>query len=180
MNKGSKNVQQNERQSRPLDMFDRKILGVLTKDARLSYAEIGNQVALSAPAVHERVKRLIASGAIKHMAAQLDGPTIGKPFLAFVHIISEVWNKGEQMMRLQELPEVEEMHSVAGDTCMLLKVRTQDAAAMERFLEKVYSIPGVKGTKSNVVLSTYLERPVQAELTEYDDLSVEPTVVTTK
>jgi len=69
------------------------------------------------------------------------------------------------MMRLNEMPEVEEMHSIAGDTCILLKVRTQDAASMESFLEKVYSIPGVKGTKTNVVLSTFLERPVQADIT---------------
>lgn len=159
-------VSQKVKSTRPLDDFDRKILSALTKDARLSYAEIGKQVALSAPAVHERVKRLIASGTIKHMAAQLDGPSIGKPFLAFVHIISEIWNKGEQMMCLNEMPEVEEMHSVAGDACILLKVRTQDAASMESFLGSVYSIPGVKGTKSYVVLSTYLERPVQAEITQ--------------
>lgn len=158
-------IPQKSKPTRPLDDFDRKILGALTKDARLSYAEIGKQVALSAPAVHERVKRLIASGTIKYMAAQLDGPRVGKPFLAFVHIISEVWNRGEQMMRLNDMPEVEEMHSVAGDTCILLKVRTRDAAAMEKFLENVYSIPGVKGTRTNVVLSTFLERPVQADIT---------------
>lgn len=159
-------VSQKVKSTRPLDDFDRKILSALTKDARLSYAEIGNQVALSAPAVHERVKRLIASGTIKHMAAQLDGPSIGKPFLAFVHIVSDVWNRGEQMMRLNEMPEVEEMHSVAGDSCFILKVRTQDAASMENFLGSIYSIPGVKSTKTYVVLSTFLERPVQAEITQ--------------
>ena len=166
MSGNANNVPQKPKQARPLDDFDRKILGALTKDARLSYAEIGKRVALSAPAVHERVKRLIASGTIKYMAAQLDGPQIGKPFLAFVHIISEGWNRGHQMMRLTEMPEVEEMHSTAGDACFLLKVRTEDAAAMERFLENVYSIPGVKGTKTNVVLSTFLEQPVQAEITQ--------------
>jgi DNA-binding Lrp family transcriptional regulator len=166
MSENANNIPQKPKPIRPLDDFDRKILGALTKDARLSYAEIGKQVALSAPAVHERVKRLIASGTIKYMAAQLDGPRLGKPFLAFVQIISEVWNRGEQMMRLKDMPEVEEMHSTAGDACFLLKVRTEDAAAMESFLENVYSIPGVKGTKTNVVLSTFLERPVQAEITQ--------------
>ena len=166
MSENANNIPQKPKQIRPLDDFDRKILGALTKDARLSYAEIGKQVALSAPAVHERVKRLIASGTIKYMAAQLDGPQVGKSFLAFIHIISEVWNRGEQMMRLNDMPEVEEMHSIAGDACFLLKVRTADAAAMESFLENVYSIPGVKGTKTNVVLSTFLERPVQAEITQ--------------
>lgn len=165
MDDNANNIPQKLKSTRPLDDFDRKILSALTKDARLSYAEIGKQVALSAPAVHERVKRLIASGTIKYMAAQLDGSRLGKPFLAFVHITSEVWNRGEQLMRLKDLPEVEEMHSTAGDACFLLKVRTQNAAAMESFLEKVYSIPGVKGTKTNVVLSTFLERPVQADIT---------------
>lgn len=166
MNRDTNNISQKGKPTRPLDDFDRKILSALTKDSRLSYAEIGKQVALSAPAVHERVKRLIASGTIKHMAAQLDGPSIGKPFLAFVHIISDVWNRGEQMMRLNEMPEVEEMHSVAGDSCFILKVRTQDAASMESFLGSIYSIPGVKSTKTYVVLSTFLERPVQAEITQ--------------
>jgi len=164
MNENAKNIPQKPKSVRPLDEFDRKILGALTKDARLSYAEIGKHVALSAPAVHERVKRLIASGTIKYMAAQLDGPQVGKPFLAFIHVISDVWNRGEQMMRLNEMPEVEEMHSIAGDACFMLKVRTQDAAGMESFLENVYTIPGVKGTRTNVVLSTFLERPVQAEI----------------
>jgi len=167
MDVDTNNISQKAKPTRPLDDFDRKILSALTKDSRLSYAEIGKQVSLSAPAVHERVKRLIASGTIKHMAAQLDGPSIGKPFLAFVHIISDIWNRGEQMMRLKEMPEVEEMHSVAGDSCFILKVRTQDAASMESFLGSTYSIPGVKNTKTYVVLSTFLERPVQAEITEH-------------
>ena len=164
MKENKNTVSQKQKPNRPLDEFDRKILSALTKDARLSYAEIGKHVALSAPAVHERVKRLIASGTIKYMAAQLDGPLVGKPFLAFVHIESAVWNRGEQMMRLKDMPEVEEMHSTAGDTCILLKVRTQDAGAMESFLEQVHTIPGIKGTKTKVVLSTFLERPVQAEI----------------
>ncbi|MEP3921101.1 Lrp/AsnC ligand binding domain-containing protein [Ascidiaceihabitans sp.] len=69
------------------------------------------------------------------------------------------------MMRLRAFPEVEELHSVTGDTCVILKVRTANADAMENFLAQIYSLPGVRGTKSYVVLSTYLDRPVQAEVT---------------
>lgn len=165
MKKITNKIQTSTQSTRPLDNFDRKILSALTKDARLGYAEIGKLVSLSAPAVHKRVKRLVASGVIKYMAAQLDGALVGKPFLAFVHVESAVWNRGEQLMALKNMPEVEEMHSTAGDTCILLKVRTRDAVAMESFLEKVYAIPGIKGTKTKVVLSTFLERPVQAEIT---------------
>lgn len=165
MNKETEDVQRNERPARALDAFDRKILRSLVEDARLSYAEMGEAAGLSAPAVHERVKRLRASGALKGMQATLDGAQVGKPFLAFVHVDADGWGKSQRMIRLKEFPEVEEMHSVAGDTCVILKVRTASAHAMEQFLSQLYVLPGVRGTKSYVVLSTYLERPVQADVT---------------
>lgn len=164
MDKETEDIKQTVSPKRLLDLFDRKILAVLTKDGRSTYAEIGAQVGLSAPAVHERVKRL-KKHAIKRIGAQLDGPACGKSFLAFVHVDADGWGKSERMMRLRDYPEIEEMHSVAGDTCVIMKVRTANAQALEEFLAQLYILPGVKGTKSYVVLSTYLERGVQPELT---------------
>lgn len=56
------------------------------------------------------------------------------------------------MMKLRDFPEVEEMHSVAGDTCVIMKVRTASAHAFEQFLSQLYVLPGVRATKSYVVL----------------------------
>jgi DNA-binding Lrp family transcriptional regulator len=154
--------------SRPLDAFDRKILGALAVDADLSYAELGDRVGLSPPAVHDRVKKLRRSGCLRRTAALLDGAAIGKPLLAFVHIDSAGWGKTRQLMSIAELPEVEEIHSVAGDTCMLLKVRCASSVALEALLARLYATPGVKATRSYVVLSTYLERTVQAGITEFE------------
>src|SRR5690606_36851069 len=78
---------------RPLDAFDRKILGLLATDADLSYAELGDRVGLSAPAVHDRVKKLRSSGCLRRTVALLDGPAVGKPLLAFIHIDSAGWGK---------------------------------------------------------------------------------------
>lgn len=149
-----------------LDRFDRRILGALVADAGLSYAALGERVGLSAPAVHERVKRLRQARVLTGTHARLDGTAIGKPLLTFVHVEAAGWGKGERMMRLAEFPEVEEMHSVAGDTGLILKVRTQSTHALEALLAQLYAVPGVAGTRSYVVLSTYLERPVQVEATE--------------
>ncbi len=149
-----------------MDHFDRKILSELVRDARQAYSKIGEAVGLSAPAVHERVKRLRASGTIKGVHAAIDGEAVGKPFHAFVHVDTDGWGKSERLLRLRAFPEVEELHSVTGDTCVIMKVRTANAAAMEQFLAQLYALPGVRGTKSFVVLSTYLDRPVQAEATE--------------
>ena len=116
--------------------------------------------------MHERVKRLRASGALKGIRAAIDGSAVGKPLLAFVHVDADGWGKSQRMISLRQFPEVEEMHSVAGDTCVILKVRAASTQALERFLSQLYVLPGVRGTKSYVVLSTYLERPVQAEVTK--------------
>lgn len=160
---------------RPLDAFDRKILGALITDARQTYAEIGEITGLSAPAVYERVKRLQKNGVIAGMSALVDGAAAGKPFLAFIHVDAEGWGKSQRMMQLTSYPEVEEMHSVAGDTGVILKVRMQSADALEKFLSQLYILPGIKGTKSFVVLSTYLERPVQADVTEaWPDIPLPP------
>lgn len=145
-----------------LDHIDRKLLGLLTKNAEQSYVNLGKAVGLSAPAVHERVKRYKASGRIKSIVAQLEPNMTGKRFLAFIHVDVTGWGKTKALMEVEDLPEVEEIHSVAGDTCMILKVRMESTQAMEALLARLYALPEVVSTKSYVALSTYLERPVQA------------------
>ncbi|WP_259783181.1 Lrp/AsnC family transcriptional regulator [Aestuariispira ectoiniformans] len=140
-----------------IDDTDRKLLGLLEEDALQSYAALGEQLHLSAPAVHERVKKLRKNGVIKKTTIAIDGEKIGRGLLAFVHIDSEGWGKTEALMELSDLPEVEEIHSVAGDTCMLLKVRAADTKALENLLYHIYQLHGVKSTRSYVVLNTYLE-----------------------
>ncbi|WFP62531.1 Lrp/AsnC family transcriptional regulator [Mesorhizobium sp. WSM4904] len=158
-------VQRNRQSPREVDPIDRKILGVLVEDATISYAELGDRVGLSPPAAHERVKRLRRSGAIRATSAIIDPKAVKKPLLAFVHIDTRGWGKTPELMAISECPEVEEIHSVAGDTCMLLKVRAEDTRALEGLLSRIYETPGVVSTRSYVVLSTYLERPVQPDIT---------------
>lgn len=149
-----------------MDSFDRKILGVMIADATQSFKVIGEKVGLSAPAVHERVRKLRANGAIRSTVAQVDGAKTGKPLLAFIHVEFSGWGKSRRLKEIAVIPEVEEMHSVAGDAGLIVKARTADAHALECLLAKLYELDGVKGTKTYITLSTFLERPVQAECTE--------------
>jgi DNA-binding Lrp family transcriptional regulator len=175
MNSKTDDIRPNDKPARSLDEFDRRILGALTGDARLTYAEIGQVAGLSAPAVHERVKRLKASGVLEGTTTRIDAASVGKPFLAFVHVDADGWGKSQRMMKLNQFPELEEMHSVAGDTSVILKVRTTSAHAMEQFLAQLYGLPGVRATRSFVVLSTYLERPVQPTFTsEWPEIPLPP------
>lgn len=149
-----------------VDRFDRTLLGALVRDAQQTYAQLGRLAGLSAPAAHERVKRLRKRGVVKSISAVLDGAAVGKPLTAFVHIDVEGWGKSERLLLLAELPEVEELHSVTGDTGLIMKVRTADTEALEHLLSELYALPGVKTTRSYVVLSSFIERPAQAEITE--------------
>jgi DNA-binding Lrp family transcriptional regulator len=150
-----------------LDRLDRKILGALVEDSTQSYATIGQAVGLSAPAVHERVKKLKAGGVILGTAALLDGPAIGKPLLVFVHVATNSWGHSEAIDALSVLPELEEMHSVTGATSMILKLRLADTQALEALLRQINAFESVVSTHTFVALSTYLERPVQPDVTEH-------------
>ena len=166
MHEKTDRVQRNRGPDRRIDEMDRKLLGILTKDSTLSYAELGERIGLSAPAVHERVKRLKRAGVIRSTAALIDPEAIGKPLLAFVHVDTTGWGKSPELIAIGDFPEVEEIHSVAGDTCMLLKVRACGTHALEGLLSRLYATPGVVATRSYVVLTTYLERPPQPGITD--------------
>ncbi len=158
-------IRQRPSKERTVDAMDRKILGALTQDATRSYADLAKEVGLSAPAVHERVKRLRATGVIKRTVAEIDGAAVGKGFMAFIHVEASGWGKTSDIAQLTEYPEVEEIHTVTGDSGVILKVRVESTVAMEGFLWRLYNSTGVHNTRTYVVLSTHLERGAQAEIT---------------
>nr|WP_298683616.1 Lrp/AsnC family transcriptional regulator [uncultured Dongia sp.] len=149
-----------------MDATDRKLLGLLADDATIAYRDLGEKLGLSAPSIFERVKKLKAQGVIKQTTIAIDGEAIGRPLMAFVHVMTEGWGRTPEMMALEADPRVEEIHAVAGDTCMILKVRCEGTRALEQLLKAVYDIPGVKETRSYIALNTYLERNVRMELVE--------------
>ncbi|RVV97630.1 Lrp/AsnC family transcriptional regulator [Mesobaculum littorinae] len=154
----TKDVRRNPSHPSGLDEKDRTILRLLAERADRSYAELSEMVHLSAPVVHERVKRLKRDGVILGTVAKLAGEKIGCPLLAFVHVKTEGWGMTEPVLALRDLADVEEIHTAAGDTCLILKVRTSGPASLEALLSSILGIKGVRSTQSYVVLGSYLER----------------------
>ncbi len=159
------NIQPGLGAGRPLDPMDRKILSALVEDATQSYAALATHVGLSAPAVHERVKRMRREGLIRETVARLDGAKIGKPLLVFLHVETQNWGYSKAFEKLKELPEIEELHSVTGGTSLILKVRLPNSTALESLLRQIHQFDSVVSTKSFVTLSTYKDCPVQANQT---------------
>ncbi|WP_108659978.1 Lrp/AsnC family transcriptional regulator [Acuticoccus kandeliae] len=141
-----------------LDPIDRKILGALAEDASRSYAELSKLVNLSAPAVHDRVKRLRRDGVIKRTAAILDGCKLGRSLLTFLVVDTSSYSATRELLTFAGRPEVEELHTVAGDGCVLVKVRAADTESLESFLMEIQSLEGVRSVRSYIALSTFLER----------------------
>lgn len=161
MNEETNIIPTKRRPDYSVDDMDRKILGLLSADATQSYAALGAAAGLSAPAVHERVKRLKAAGVIQRTTVDLDGAKVGRPFLAFVQVTFACGGCLVDYSQLEGDPDVEEAHSVAGDSCVMLKVRCASAQGLEDLLGRLRKLGDIIGTRSHVVLSTYLERGVQ-------------------
>jgi Lrp/AsnC family leucine-responsive transcriptional regulator len=151
-------VRQTRHQPAELDAVDRRILGALSEDASRSYAELSKIVNLSAPAVHDRVKRLKRDGVIRKTVAMLDGCKLGRSLLTFLVVDTSSYNATRQLLSFADRPEVEELHTVAGDGCVFVKVRAADTESLEQFLMEIQSLEGVRSVRSYIALSTFLER----------------------
>lgn len=141
-----------------LDSTDRKLLGLLTEDARSQYGDLGKSVHLSAPAVHARVKKLETQGVIEGYTIRVNAASVGRPVCAFIRLITANHTCAEIAKSLRAFAEVEECHSVAGEDCMLVKVRTESPEALQDLLGRMSAVPGFTRTITTIVLKSHFER----------------------
>jgi len=145
-----------------IDGVDRAILMMLQANGRISNAEIARQVEMAPSAVLERIRKLEERGMIKAYAAQLDPKALGQGLLAYVLVRTECdsW-QAETAAKIAAIPEVQEVHHIAGEDCFLVKVRTRDTAALGSLLrDRVSAIECVRSTRTTIVLDTVKETTV--------------------
>jgi len=142
-----------------IDENDRIILTRLTEDARVSWAELAQEMGLSAPAVAERVKRLKQRGLIRGFHAVLDPPTLGLSLTAFIAVtLNHPRNRGGFLKTVRKQGEVKEAHHMAGEDDYLLKVHCRDTSHLEHFLTNILkAVAGVQRTRTSIVLGTAKE-----------------------
>ncbi|MEY4071299.1 MAG: hypothetical protein RL721_1913 [Candidatus Eisenbacteria bacterium] len=151
-----------------LDAVDRRLLDLLQADGRISNADLARTVHMAPSAVFERVKRLERSGVIRGYRAQLDPRPLERSLLAFVFVrTDERTGENQSGAELARLPEVLEVHHVAGEDSYLVKVRVRDPESLGRLLrERFGAIPGVRSTQSTIALETLKEHgplPLEAD-----------------
>jgi Lrp/AsnC family transcriptional regulator, leucine-responsive regulatory protein len=149
-----------------IDDSDKVILLHLQQDSRISYADLASKVGLSVGAVHERVKKLERKGVIKRYRVDVDPEAIGLKLTAFVAVqLDGDCNFRKILPELETFPEIEEVHSVAGEIDVILKIHSSDTKTLEDLLYRIKAIKGISRMTTRVVLSTELEgRPLYANL----------------
>jgi len=137
-----------------IDATDQRIIASLLEDSRRSFAVVGAEVGLSAPAVKRRVDRLRADGVVRAFTAVVDPAALGWTVEAFVEVFCEGRVSPARIRTMvADIPEVEAAFTVTGDADALLHVRAADMTHFERVLETVRDHEGIKQTRSTVVLS---------------------------
>jgi len=143
-----------------VDELDRLIVAALVSDARATYAEVGAQVGLSAPAVKRRVDRLRASGAITGFSARIDPSALGWTTEAYVELFCGGRTSPEEIAAaVRRYPEVADACTVTGEADALIHIRAADVKHFEQVMERIGAEPFVQRTRSVIVLSRLVERP---------------------
>jgi Lrp/AsnC family leucine-responsive transcriptional regulator len=141
-----------------VDATDRKLVDALRVNGRATYAELARTVGLSAPAVHERVGKLEASGVITGYHAAVAPESLGYAINALVGIfITDNADTDDIAVALAKVPVVEHCWFVAGEETFVLKVRAPDVTSLEATIRDLNRIKGVARTRTTVVLSTKFE-----------------------
>lgn len=138
-----------------VDATDLEIIELLRRDARRTFADIAERVALSAPAVKRRVDRLERDGFITGYTVRVDHAKLGQPLQAFTELrfagnatVEEIAGIGG------DIPEVQTIFTTAGDPDALAWIRVRDVEDLKRVIDLLRRSGRVTGTKTLMVLGT--------------------------
>lgn len=144
-----------------MDAVDRQILAVLQEDGRLPVAQVAEKVGLSRPAVAERIDRLQRSGVIRGTTLVVAPEALGRTLTAFVTARQRDPEDESFRVALTALideDDVLELHTVAGEDCYLIKVRTDTMASLNAFINRLQMPPLSLGTRTTIVMETHWEK----------------------
>lgn len=146
-----------------IDNINRRILNALQNNARLSYAELGKLVHLSAPAVAERIRKMERDGVITGYSLNVNMDKLGLPIVALVQC--KVFRAMERQFKelLLTIPDVVECYNTTGEQAFVLKMATQSMARLDEVLE---IFGDMCDTNTMMILSTPVHRTLPQTFTD--------------
>ena len=155
-----------------IDKTDQKILSFLVNNARMPYLEIARECGVSGAAIHQRVKKMEASGVITGSRLLVKPSTLGLNVCAFISVtLSENSKYPEVVASLKKIPEIVECHFVTGKAALLMKVYCFDNDhLMEILLKTIQNIPFIQATDTMIALDEAFERQIWVK--DYSNRSI--------
>lgn len=144
-----------------MDEIDRKIIELLADDGRRSLADIGAVVGLSTSAVNERIRRLVATGAIRRFTIDADPDALGLGILAFVWVgLGMEADEAAFRAFASGHRAVIECHHVTGPWSYLIKARLATLDELEAFLAELKGRRFIARSETIIGLSTVVDAPL--------------------
>ena len=141
----------------PLDDIDRRLLGLLARNARAPAAELARRAGIARSTAQARIERMERTGVIRGYTVRAD-PEAGALIRAYVLIQVEPRRTAAVSAALQRMPEVESLHTTSGRFDMAAQVAGASTALLDAALDRIGLIDGVKGMETLVQLSTKIDR----------------------
>jgi Lrp/AsnC family leucine-responsive transcriptional regulator len=142
-----------------LDSTDLRILQLMQDNARIPNVDMAKQLDMAPSAVLERVKKLEQKKVIRHYTTNIDPNAVEQKLLAFIFVkTNDGIGCNVTGPALARIPEVQEVHNIAGEDCYLVKVRVADSASLIALMRNEFArIPTIQSTKTTIVLETVKE-----------------------
>ena len=151
-----------------IDNLDKKILSILSKNARIPFKDVAAECGVSRAAIHQRVQHLIAGGVITGSGFDVNPKSVGYSTCTYVGINLEHGSMYKDVVQqLLTIPEIVECHFITGSYTMLLKVYARDnEQLMDLLNNKMQMIPGVVSTDTLISLDQSIKREIPVHLEE--------------
>src|SRR5258708_6639336 len=141
-----------------MDTTDLKIIDLLQQDARMTNADIAEQVSLTASSVYERVRKMQEQDVIQRYTIQVDPAALGKPLTAFIRLtVAYDKRQAAGVAALRDDPDVLECYSVAGEDCYIIKTRVSSPGELEALIHRIRGRLTVLRSVTMIALSAIKE-----------------------
>mgnify|MGYP000399465086 FL=1 len=145
-----------------IDKLDRKILSILSQNARIPFKDVAAECGVSRAAIHQRVQHLIENGVIIGSGFHVNPKSLGYTTCTYVGLNLERGSMYRDVVeRISTIPEVIECHFTTGSYTMLVKLFAKDnEQLMDLLNNKIQSIPGVVSTETLISLEQSIKREI--------------------